>query len=209
MANRSAAVTSVTLAAFFLTCACHGAVAQTTSVRQSPDTVSTGLRMVIVPNEPASGSSVPIARFRVTIENDGDKDLIVNLGYMFGNGQVMLPTSLELIHTDPAGRTRELRFFSPHKRSRGMNPGKLDDYILALSSGATYGFSLDLDEYWCPATKEYPVRLSKGQHRIQARLNAGAVRSSTGDLALLRLWLGTVQSSSVSFGVSESGAISR
>ena len=71
MASRSSSVTSVTLAAFFLTCACHGADAQTTSVGQSPDTVSTGPRMVIVPIEPALGSSVPIARFRVTIENDG------------------------------------------------------------------------------------------------------------------------------------------
>jgi hypothetical protein len=128
---------------------------------------------------------------------------------MFGNGQVMLPTSLDLILTDPPGRARELRYFSQPERSPRMNPGKLDDYILALRSGSTYGFSLHLYEYWCPATKEFPLRLLKGQHRIQARLNAGVARMSKGDLALLRFWGGTVQSTRVSFGVSDGGAIYR
>jgi hypothetical protein len=90
-----------------------------------------------------------------------------------------------------------------------MNPGKLDDYVLALPPGATYGFLLDLDEYWCPATKEFSLKLSKGQHWIQARLHAGAARASTGDLALLRFWLGTIESTQVSFSVSENGTISR
>ena len=121
----------------------------------------------------------------------------------------MLPTSLDLILTDPAGRARELRYFSPPQRYSRMNPGKLDDYILALRSGSTYGFSLHLDEYWCPTTKEFSLRLSTGQHQIQARLNAGAARMSTGDLALLRFWRGTVQSTPVSFGVSDGGAIYR
>ena len=165
--------------------------------------------MAIAPVEPAPGLRAPSAQFRVTIENDGDRDLIVNLGYMFGNGQVMLPTSLDLILTDPSGRARELRYFSQPERSPRMNPGKLDDYILALRSGSTYGFSLHLDEYWCPATKEFPLRLLKGQHRIQARLNAGVARMSKGDLALLRFWRDTVQSTRVSFGVSDGGAIYR
>ena len=209
MASRSSSVTSLTLAAFVLTYAGHAGDAQTTSVEQSPDAVTVGLRMAIAPIEPAPGSRAPSAQFRVTIENDGDRDLVVNLGYMFGNGQVMLPTSLDLILTDPAGRARELRYFSPPTGSPRMNPGKLDDYILALRSGATYGFSLHLDEYWCPTTKELPLKLSKGQHRIQARLNAGAARVSTGDLALLRFWRGTVQSTPVSFGVSEGSTIYR
>lgn len=209
MASRSSSVTSLTLAAFFLTYAGHAGDAQTTSVEQSPDAVTIGLRMAIAPIEPAPGFRAPSAQFRVTIENDGDRDLIVNLGYMFGNGQVMLPTSLDLILTDPSGRARELRYFSQPERSPRMNPGKLDDYILALRSGSTYGFSLHLYEYWCPATKEFPLRLLKGQHRIQARLNAGVARMSKGDLALLRFWRGTVQSTRVSFGVSDGGAIYR
>ena len=102
--------------------------------------------MANAPIEPAPGFRAPSAQFRVTIENDGDRDLIVHLGLMFGNGQVMLPTSLDLILTDPAGRARELRYFSPPQRYSRMNPGKLDDYILALRSGSTYGFSLHLDE---------------------------------------------------------------
>ena len=146
MVSRSSSVTSLTLAAFFLTYAGHAGDAQTTSVEQSPDAVTTGLRMAIAPIEPTPGFRAPTAQFRVTIENDGDRDLIVNLGYMFGNGQVMLPTSLDLILTDPSGRVRHLRYFSPPPRSPRMNPGKLDDYVLALRSGSTYGFSLHLDE---------------------------------------------------------------
>ena len=174
MASRSSSVTSLTLAAFFLTYAGHAGDAQTMSVEQSPDAVTTGLRMAIAPIEPAPGFRAPTAQFRVTIENDGDRDLIVNLRYMFGNGQVMLPTSLDLILTDPSGRVaRHLRYFSPPPRSPRMNPGKLDDYVLALRSGSTYGFSLHLDGYRCPTTKEFPLRLTQGQHRIHARLNSG------------------------------------
>ena len=108
MASRSSSVTSLILAAFFLTYAGHAGDAQTTSVEQSPDAVTTGLLMAIAPIEPTPGFRAPSAQFRVTIENDGDRDLIVNLGYMFGNGQVMLPTSLDLILTDPSGRARAL-----------------------------------------------------------------------------------------------------
>jgi len=41
--------------------------------------------------------------FYVAIDNVGDRDVVVNLGYMIANGKVMFPEAVRLLLTDSYG----------------------------------------------------------------------------------------------------------
>ena len=163
---------------------------------------SNGLRMAISPVKP--GALDPkSAQFYVAIQNVGDQDVVLNLGNMLANGKVHRPDALHLLLTDAQGRIRELEFSD--KRYAGVG-GRMDDFIVALRSGATYILRLNLDQYWSPSTKEFELRLTPGRYTIAARFEGKGAKSTNTDmkgLALINFWQGSLESNGSNFEVSK------
>jgi hypothetical protein len=161
-------------------------------------TVTDGLRMAI--SSLSSENTPPEERrFSVAIENVGDRDVVLNLGYMLANGKVMFPTAVALIFADAQGQTRELRYFD--RRYPGV-AGRMDDFTVALRSGSVYILRLSLDHYWAAATGEVTPNLATGSHRIAARLDArdaSSLNLDTQGIGLMHFWKGTLRSNSVEF----------
>lgn len=190
------------LVAFVATLSAPGAEPSLLSDAQVWGPSSNGLRMAISPVKP--GALDPkSAQFYVAIQNVGDQDVILNLGNMLANGKVHRPDALHLLLTDAQGRIRELQFSD--KRYAGV-AGRMDDFIVALRSGATYILRLNLEQYSSPSTKEFKLRLTPGRYTIAARFEGkGAKSGSTGmkDLALMNFWQGSLESNGLNFEVSE------
>lgn len=92
------------------------------------------LKMSIRVTAPGSTESL---RLHVTFENVSDKDTVLNLGMMIGNGRVHMPDAVRLILIDSGGSLRELHFSD----KRGGIAGRVDDYIVPLRTGSSYMIS--------------------------------------------------------------------
>jgi hypothetical protein len=139
------------------------------------------------------------ARLTISLNNVSENDWVVNLGTMLANGKVMFPDAVRLTVVDPKGVSRELHFFN--RRYPGV-AGRVDDFIVALRSGATYTFTTWTDQYWSPSTKEIPLKWISGVHRISARFEgrgASHLNSGMTGVRLLNFWIGSVSSGAVSF----------
>ena len=133
----------------------------------------------------------------ISLRNVGQKDFVVNLGVMLANGKAMFPNAIRLLDLEPTGRSRELHFKEP-----SFVAGRVDDFIVALRSGATYTFTTSTDQYWSPSTKEFALKWVPGVHRISARFEGRAASHPNLDTAgvkLLNFWVGTVNSGVVQF----------
>lgn len=77
-----------------------------TSIRPDPQESNAELRMSIIATTPQEAKGIPV--FRVTLENVGDKDAVLNLGIMLANGKVLLPDAIHLILIDSRGKSGRL-----------------------------------------------------------------------------------------------------
>ena len=139
--------------------------------------------------------------FSVAVENVGDSDVVVNLGFMISNGKVMFPEAVRLLLTDSRETTRELQYFD---RRYPAIAGRVDDFIVALRIGSVYAIRVTLDRYWSPATKEFALKLARGRYRIEARFDgqgARALNLDTPGIGLLNFWKGTLRSNSLAFEI--------
>jgi hypothetical protein len=175
---------------------------------QSWGPASNGLRMAI---SPVKSGAMPqlYPEFYVALQNVGHQDVILNLGIMLANGQVHLPTAFRLILTDARGRTKELQFSD--KRFPGVG-GRIDDFIVPLRTGAFYVLRLKLDQYYCPKSKEFDLKLEPGRYQIIARFEgarASFVNPDMRGIALMRFWTGTLESNSLEFDVLQDERIAR
>ncbi len=114
-----------------------------TSIRPDPQTSNAELRMSIIAITPQEAKGIPV--FRVTVENVGDKDVVLNLGMMLANGRVLLPDAIRLILVDPDGKSRELHFAD--RRYPGIT-GRVDDYAVPLRAGSANTLRLSLGNFW-------------------------------------------------------------
>lgn len=157
-----------------------------------------GISSVRVGNLPPTG-----AQFYVVFQNIGDSDFVVNLGHMLANGKVMFPEAVRLTLTDPAAQIRQLQFSD---RRYGGVAGRVDDFTVALRSGAIYVLRVSLDQYVSLHSKEFGVKLRDGRHRISARFEGRAAQRIDLDMpgvALLNFWKGTAQTDDLEFEVSQ------
>ena len=161
---------------------------------------NTGLRMAISSATTATETSVG-PQFDIVIENVGDSDVVVNLGFMLSNGKVMFPEAIRLVLTDPRGTTRELQYFD--RRYPGI-AGRVDDFIVPLRAGSLYRIGVSLDHYWSSPTKEFGLKLARGRYRIDARFEGQGAQHENLDtpgIGLLNYWKGTLRSNSLAFEV--------
>jgi len=172
-----------------------------TSIRPDPQASNAELRMSIIATTQQDAKGPPV--FRITLENIGDKDTVLNLGMMLANGKVHLPDAIHLILIDSSGKSRELHFSD--RRYPGI-AGRVDDYAVPLRAGSTYTLKLSLDDFWCPKTKEFKLKLKPGAYRIRSALTGkGAqwVNLDMEGIELMNFWKGTLQSDTIVFRIGE------
>jgi hypothetical protein len=153
------------------------------------------LSLALIEFEKDGGSPV----FRVTFENVGDKDAMLNLGIMLGNGRILLPDAIRLVLTDTTGHTRELRFAS---KKHGVISGRVDDYALPLRVGSAYSLRLRLHNFWCPKEREVLIKLKPGAYQVGAEFTGTPAQRSLLNPAHMKhdpFWKGKLQSETIIF----------
>ena len=148
-----------------------------------------------------SGSQTP--KFRVDIQNAGDHDLILNLGFMLANGRKQYPAAIVLTIIDMQGKARQFDLVGP-----GALAGRMDPLVVPLPAGSAFSLPVDLDKYWAAASKEFAYRFQRGSYLIEARFTGKAVPSEEANLdvkgiALMPYWTGTATSNRLKFEVSK------
>ena len=168
-----------------------------------PKAAETRLEMSISAAKPKFTNEIPV--FHVTLENAGDKDVVLNLGMMFANGKVLLPDAIQLILIDSAGKSTELHFAD--RRYPGV-AGRIDDYAVPLRVGSSYTLRLSLDNFWYPKTKGSRLKLKPGEYRVRSEFAGKGAQFVNGDMEgikLMNFWQGTLQSDVTTFRIGEKG----
>ncbi len=65
---------------------------------------------------------------------------------------------------------------------------------------------MSLDNFWCPKTKEFRLKLKPGTYRIRSELlgkGANSVASDMKGMKLMNFWKGTLQSDTTVFRIEE------
>jgi hypothetical protein len=174
-----------------------------TSILPDPQASSVELRMSIIAITPEEANGIPV--FRVTLENVGDEDALLNLGMMLANGRVLLPDAIRLILIDPDGKLRELHFAD--SRYPGI-AGRVDDYAVPLRAGSAYTLRLSLGNFWCPETEEFQLDLKPGAYYVLSKLTGKGAQCANPDMEgmkLMNFWKGTLLSDVIVFRVDEQG----
>ncbi len=145
--------------------------------------------------------------FRLSLENTGVHDIVLNLGMMLANGKVHLPDAIRLILTDAKGKSRELHFSD---RRYPFVGGRIDDYSVPLRAGSSYSIKVSLNDYWSPDTKEPRLNLPPGEYRIRADFTGSGARYvnlDTQGMKLMNFWRGTLRSDETGFVVPKREAV--
>jgi hypothetical protein len=168
-----------------------GNSAATTSERLMWGSPNDGLQMSLSALEPDDSS------LQLAFRNVGDHDVTLNLGSMLANGKVQLPNYISLNLADAEGKMRLFQFAD--KKHSGV-AGRLDDYVVPLRVGSMYTLTLKLDEFWCPDTSEFEIKLLPGKNRLTAQFEGSGAKLINLDMPgmkLMNFWLGKVESNTL------------
>ena len=144
--------------------------------------------------------------FLIAFKNTRANDFVLNLGSMFANGMLQLPTEVRLLVTDSEGTTRELTFFVRPIDSR-QHP-----FTVPLRAGSTYTLRTSLRDYFVPTLDGSSVKLPGGRNRIVARFEGRRTQSGDStirDVDLFTFWEGTIESNAVELEMPEDPASQR
>jgi RNA polymerase sigma factor (sigma-70 family) len=141
-----------------------------------------GLRLGLCRAEAKKDGQV---RLHVVLENGGAEDLVVNLGLLLANGKRQLPMAVSLRVVGGDGKEHVLRLNVP-----GV-AGRVDPFVVPLSSGNRYAVSCDLEQWGEP--------LAPGRYRARAEfvgeaVTKKAINTDMTGLALMPIWTGTITS---------------
>jgi RNA polymerase sigma factor (sigma-70 family) len=148
------------------------------------------LRLQLPPVE--KGQTLP-PHFEVVLENVGDRDLNVQLGYSLANGRSHHPAALQLQALSRGNKTRTLKYLQS-----GV-AGRLDPLVVPLLAGSSYTLRCRFDRFADPDTAE-PIDLTARDYRIAAELVGEPVLKANPDLrglVLMPFWQGKVRSNEV------------
>ncbi len=165
------------------------------------------LRISIARIEAADSKPSP-PEFAITLENQGDSDLVLLLGAVVG--RKLYPHAITLLLTDESGRISNLRYRAPVRIG-----GRMDPYIVGLPSHATYVLRVSLAQFKSPYTGEGRTRppamsdeldpnLPPGSYTIQATLQESGDNNLGSDVygnRLMNLWTGSVSSNVLHFAI--------
>lgn len=165
-----------------------------------------GLRLMLSTHKEASGKEIS-AIFEM--QNVGNKDIAVNLGYMFPNGD-KFPDAVKLILTDSKGNEKVYELMGVG----GVGGTRPTDYLVPLRKGALFRFEKTLGNYLRAvdenqADYEFLQRSRNGAFRLKAEfMGKVANRSVQAPVRILGtadkseastypVWTGKVQSNEV------------
>ena len=126
------------------------------------------------------------------IRNVGEKDTILNLGMMLGNGKVQLPDKISFILTDDNGKSRKFDFFDGRYAAIA---GRVDDYIVPLRSGSMYGLKIGMDKFYSSSTNEMGSKLPSGRYQLIAQFEGEGTEIRN---LIINSWKGKLQSNTLS-----------
>jgi len=169
---------------------------------QSSGQTSQELKMT-VRFDTGAGNQSKTARFKVDLQNVGDHDLVLNLGFMLANGRRQYPDAIILTIIDPQGNAGQFDLIGP-----GGIAGRLDPLIVPLPTGSTFSLPVDLDKYWAAAPKDFDYKFQRGTYSLEARFSGKTVSSQEANLdvkgiALMPYWTGTVTSNQLQFEINK------
>ena len=147
----------------------------------------------------ATNSKPSNPEFAITLENQNESDFVVVVGYMLGNGRKMFPSAVRLVLTDERGRTSTLTYRAPPHVG-----GRIDDYLVALRTGASYVLRVSLADYH--PVGEVGWKLPSGTYEIHATFQgkpAGFLNADTPGIGLLNFWTGAASSNVLRFSVAQ------
>jgi uncharacterized protein (TIGR03067 family) len=146
--------------------------------------------------------TLELRRREAAAEDKGQKDLMLNLGIMLGNGGAAFPTAVHLVMTDSTGKARKLELSGPNIA------GRVDDFVVPVAPGSSYSLRLRLADFWCPEMKEFRIALSPGEYRLQAVLESNAPQhANTGmRMDLMKVWKGTLATAPVAISLVQPGS---
>jgi hypothetical protein len=130
----------------------------------------------------------------VTLENVGDFDLNVKLGFSLANGKSHHPDALSLIALAKGDKARML-VYAPLP---GV-AGRVDPYVVPMPAGSSYTLRCKFENYVDAATGDR-VDLTAKDYRIAAELTGEAIKHTNLDvqgLALISCWQGTARSNEI------------
>ena len=79
----------------------------------------------------------PQQEFLVNFKNTSERPLVINLGEMLANGRQLLPSSVQIVSTDPMNIQRVFTVARPPGVA-----GRVDDWLIALRPGDHYVLTL-------------------------------------------------------------------
>jgi hypothetical protein len=129
----------------------------------------------------------------VVLENVGDTDLNVKLGYSLANWKSHHPAAIRLLALSKGNKTRTLSYMQV-----GV-AGRLDPLVVPLPAGSTYTLRCQLAKFADSESGE-PTDLTAKDYRIAAELVGQPVTKVNQDLqgfALVAYWQGTARSNEV------------
>lgn len=137
------------------------------------------------------------SRIGISFANLGDKDVLLELGEMLGNGRFLSPSSIRLKVIDPNTKFVEYTFVD---NRYAVVAGRVDDFVLPLRAGSDFTFKFDLSQFRSTETKQFGVKFHKGSYSISAFYRGEDPKFATAlwlDKSLF--WKGIVQSNVLKF----------
>jgi RNA polymerase sigma factor (sigma-70 family) len=162
--------------------------------REAPTGVKAvgGLRILLRLPPVEKGKTLP-PHFEVVLENVGENDLNVQLGYSLANGRSHHPAALRLQARSKGDKTRTLKY------AQSAVAGRLDPLVVPLLAGSSYTLRCRFDRFADSETGE-PLDLTARDYRIAAELVGEPVTRANPDLkglVLMPFWQGKVRSNEV------------
>ncbi len=140
------------------------------------------------------GLHLVAGRLEAVLQNEGQKDVVLNVGVMLANGARQYPSAVRVVAIDAKGREHNL-VIQP-----ALVAGRLDPLVVPLRAGARYIVPLDLG---AAVVQDKGTRLAPGRYRVRvaykgARVPKTAVPDMPG-MALMNYWEGMVRSAAVEY----------
>jgi hypothetical protein len=138
----------------------------------------------------------------LVLQNVGESDLNVWLGFSLANGKSYHAAALRLLARSKGNKTRTLIYPSL------TVAGRVDPFVLPLLAGSSYTLPCPFYKYVDSETGER-IDLTSKDYWMSAELTGEAITKTNQDmqgLALMKFWEGKVRSNEVRFPSSEKAA---
>ena len=128
---------------------------------------STGIEglQLTVRLDQSQGTDPSHPKFQVQLRNDGENNLILNIGTFAGDGQEQYASAISLILLTSGGKPQFLSFLRPLQDTGG----RLQPLLLPLPSGASFSIPVDLANYRAAGSNNRFYGLKAGTYLIAAR----------------------------------------